>query len=839
MSPGFIARLTWREARGASGRLLFFIACLATGVAGVVGVSALVDDIRATLRGQARALLGADLAVESRRPLAAELDALVADDVADRADIIELPTMATADDPDSAAGLIELWAIEGGFPFYGTVALTPRAVSLPTVLASDAMVAVAPELLAELDLHVGDTLRIGGEPFRIAATIDAAPERLDFSWSLGPRVIVSRAGLARTELLRFGSRARYRALFRIEPEALPRLTTVKRKLERDLPNAAYARIETFEEAQPVVREAIGRFERFLGLVALLSLLLGGLGIAQVIRAWLAGRHAAIATLRCLGVPPSGIVVAYLTQVAVFAAVSGAIGAVIGSILADMLPRWIGGEFAAVTTGGLHLRSMLDGAMLAVLIAVGFGITPLLRVWEVPPIRVLRSTAEPLPTSWTLRVAGPITLLLTLTGAALWQTGRPGFAIAFAGALGAVTALAYAAARTVTGFSSRLPRHWFGPVIRTGLAALGRPSAGTVGGIVALGLGVLVVLTLSLVENRLGDRLRSALPARAPSTYLWDVQPDQWPDLEQRLAEIETERVELIPLVMARLRTVDGRSVDDLIEGADGRRRWLLTREQRITWIDELPPHQRIASGDWWTDEQPLRSLSLERDFAEQIGATVGSTVEFDIDGVPLSFHVSNLRDVDWQSFGVSFFIVARPGSLTGVPQTRMVGVRLEPGPEMALQARLAHEFPNVTVIRVRGILARVRTIVDTLAIGVRLLGSFAIVVGVLILGGAVAATQARRRREVALLFALGIRGRQIASLLFAEFFVVGCVAGAVGTAGAYGLASLAMDTLLDLRGSFSVVAAPLAIAGAALLASIAGLLAVLPALRTSPLTILR
>ena len=701
----FVLWFARRELRGAFGRMVFFVGCLAAGVAGVVGVASTVRDIDTTLRTQARALLAADLGVESRRALSPELDRLVPSS-SERTDVIELPTMASTP-PTGATDrevlnsrLVELWAIDGRYPYYGELILDPDR-PLGELLTPQHAV-VAPELLDDFGIAVGDELRLGGESFTVVATIAETPERLDFSLALGPKVFVSRAGLDRTTLLGFGSRVRYRALFRVPEASRDQLRGIKERIGAEMPGAEYARIETFDEAQPMVREAIGRFERYLGLVALLSLVLGGLGIAQVIRTWISRRAPAIATLRCLGVEPRGILLAYLTQVVIFALFASVVGAIIGTALAAVLPTWLSDELAAIEGGGVHWSAIGRGVGLGLFVAIGFALAPLLAVWRVPPARVLRQTAEPLAAPRLLRGLGPFGIVATVAGSAWWQSRDLLFAAAFTGTLIIVATVLWFAARLVMKLAGKIPRTALGPALRSGLASLARPAAGTVGGIVALGIGVLVVLTLYLVENRLGGQLRAALPDRAPSSYLWDVQPDQWPELEPLLQSYRPDRIEPIPLVTARLASVDGLGVRELREKlADrslrpgGRRRWLLTREQRITWIDELPGHQEVVEGEWWTDDIE-NAVSLEVDFARDIGATVGSTIEFDIDGVVVPFHVTSLRHVEWSSFGVSFFIVVKPGSLAAAPQMRMIGLRLENDAELELQRQLAREFPNVT-----------------------------------------------------------------------------------------------------------------------------------------------
>lgn len=848
MKLPFALKLARREVRGGLGRLAFFIGCLAAGVAGVVAVSSLVQSIDATLRVQARGLLAADLSVESRRPLPAQLGTHPDLLEAERCDLVELPTMASVVAPvaTSSSGdrrrarLVEVWSVDGRYPFYGELHLEPR-VPLADLLTADDRVVVAPELLHELQIEVGDALRIGGADFLVAGTIASAPERLDFSLSLGPKVFMARAGLERTALLGFGSRVRHKALFYLPDLSRDALQQLRVRLAEELPDAAYLKVETYVDAQPAVRDAIDRFERYLGLVALLSLLLGGLGIAQVIRTWIVRRTPALATLRCLGVRPVDLVIAYVGQVVFFAVGASLVGAVAGALLAAVVPGWLSEAFRAVDPAPFRLDVLARGVALGVVVAVGFAFPPLLSVWRVPPARVLRATAEPLAVPWFVRLLAPLVIVATLFVTAVLQGAGVPFAAAFTAIIIGVSAVLWLGARALMFVSARAPRERLGPVLRTALAALGRPSAGVVGGTVALGLGVLVVLGLYLVEERLGGQLRAALPARAPSTYLWDVQPDQWPALQAELASLDTVSVQPVPVVMARLRSVDGIGIAELGERIDAKRRrspWALTREQRITWFDEVPSHQEIVAGQLW-HKPGVDEVSLDAEFAVDIGASLGSILEFDIDGVRKNLEVTSLRAIDWQSFGISFFLVAEPGALAGAPQVQMIGIRLDDAAERSLQGIVSADFPNVTVIRVRGILERVQAIMTTLAAGVRLLGSFTIAVGIFILAGAIAATQLRRGREVALLKAMGVGRRRIAALLGVEFALVGAVAGCVGGGGAYLLAGIFLDRILELRGSLPVAPLPLTIVLASVLATVAGLAAVIPAVRATPLATLR
>jgi putative ABC transport system permease protein len=402
VNPGwrFYARAIRRESRGARSRLVFFVACLAVGVAAVVAVAGLSASLDRTIRGEARQLLAADIAVESRRPLPASLaDALRPIAGVERADLTEMVTVAAA--PPSAGGagrsqLVELKVVEGGYPFYGRLRLEPDR-PLASLLAADTAV-VGPDLLSRLGLRVGDGLRLGGAEFRIAGTVLAEPDRMGGTFSVGPRVFLAHDGLKRTVLEGAGSRVLYRALLKLPTETpAARTKAIAASLDTALASAGRIRVENYTEAQPSLRRGLRRAERFLGLVALLSLLLGGVGVAQTVRAWVAGRLDAIAILRCLGLRPREVLGLYLAQTAALGLVGSAAGCIAGVAVQWIVPGLLGDLVPAGAGRTLEWAAIGRGLALGIGVALLFSLPPLLATRRVPPMRVLRHDAEPLPT----------------------------------------------------------------------------------------------------------------------------------------------------------------------------------------------------------------------------------------------------------------------------------------------------------------------------------------------------------------------------------------------------------------------------------------------------------
>jgi putative ABC transport system permease protein len=832
-----------RESRGSRARLAFFVACLSVGVSAVVAVAGLSSSLDDGIRVEARQLLAADLAIVGNRPLPAGFDPTAGTAGVEQTRLEDAPTVVAA--PPGPAGqpgpsqLVELKAVTGRFPFYGTLVLKP-ARPLADLLAPDTTV-VASDLLARLHLRLGDHLRIGGQDFRITGVVVSEPDRVGVSFTVGPRVFISGAGLRRTPLMGRGSRISHRVLLAFPPGTPgSQIQAVAERLKQTIPDPAFYRIETYRDAQPALRENLARVERFLGLVALLSLFVGGIGVAESVRAWLTGRLDAIAVLKCLGMRPREIFLLYLGQTALLGLAGSLVGIAAGVAVQQLLPGLFPDLIPASLVHPWQPMALLRGLGLGIGVAMLSSLAPLSAVLRVPPVRVLRREAEPLPRHPLATLVTGVTLIAGILGLATVQSRSWLLGLQFTGGVVLVTMLLAASALLVVRAVRRMPRDFARPWLRQGLAALARPGAATFGAIVALGLGVLVVLAMSLVERRLAEEFARQLPKDAPSAFLIDIQPDQWPGVRGLLERAGATRIESVPVVPSRLTAVDGVSVDDLTahRPKDRNRRWLLTREQRLTYMRELPADNVIVAGALWSD--PARpEVSVEESFAQDLKLRLGSQLRFDIEGVPLDLTVTSIRKVNWRSFGINFSLVVEPGVLDQAPQQRFAAVRLPPGGEQRVQDQLAASYPNVTVLRIRELLEKVGKVLNRIALGVRFLGGFTVLAGIAILAGAVSAGSARRGREVALLKTLGMTRRGVASHFAVEYALIGLVAGSIGAGGAAALAWAVVTRGFNLAGQLEALPLAVGIAAAAALTVAAGLAASGRALQRRPIEVLR
>ncbi|MEP7009517.1 MAG: FtsX-like permease family protein [Acidobacteriota bacterium] len=860
MKPRTLFSWMLRESRGAFGRFAFFVACLAVGVAAVVAIAGLAAGLDSGIRSEARQLLAADLAIESRRALPETFDLVRLLPAGSRtAAIREMVTVVAALPKEGKPGrsqLVELKAVERGYPFYGKLAVLP-ALPLSALLAPDAAV-VAPELIGALGLRRNPheralDFRIGTADFHVAGLVSAEPDRVGIGTAFGPRVFVSMAGLERAGLIAKGSRVSYKTLIAL-PAGVPadRLDKIAAQLRAALPATEAYRVETFRQAQPQLRRSFAQVGRFLGLVALLSLFVGGIGVAQSVRAWLAGRLDAIAILKCLGLRPREVLTLYLGQTALLGLVGSSIGILLGAAIQAAIPHLFGDLIPAALIRPWQPGALLRGLGLGVGVALLFSLPPLAGLLRVPPSRVLRRDAEPLPVHRATSAFAFVALAAGLLGLTFAQTQSLLLSAQFVGALSLATAILAVAATLLAKSIGRLPR-FSSIALRHGLGALARPGAATVGAIVALGLGVITVLTMSLVERRISGELSRELPSNAPSAFLVDIQPEQWPGVRALLTRARADKIDSVPVVMARISSIDGRPIDRIAaerkerqdpekEGNENReergRRWALTREQRLTYLEKLPADNVVVAGKLWSD--PAHGeVSLEKSFAEDLGVGLGSKLGFDIQGVPLTLVVTSLRTVDWGTFGINFYLVVEPGILEQAPQQRVATAHLAPGSEQHVQDLLAAAYPNVTFLRIREILGKILGVLQRIGLGVRFLGGFTVLSGIAILAGAISAGSVRRGREVALLKTLGMTRRQVATAFAVEYALLGGVAGLLGAGTGAALSWGVITRGFELPWEPDFARLALAVVLSIGLSVIAGLAASVPALERRPIEVLR
>ena len=831
-------RLARRQARGGRRHLAALFACVALGVGALVAVGTLGAGLETTLAREAKALLGGDVELRAARPLPDDAEAALGRLERAGARVVrvrELVGMAR-----TAAGgsvLVELKTPTAGYPLYGALSTAPAA-PLATLLEAEGAV-VQRELLDRLGLAVGDRLTIGEATLTIRGVVEAEPDRAASLVRLGPRVFLSPAALEHAGLVAFGSRVRYRVLVRLPPGLAAGDT--RAALARDIADPG-VRVAAYDEAQPGLRRFFSQLTSYLGLVGLASLLVGGIGVAASVSAFVARQVPSIAALKALGAETRTLVATYVIQTQVVALLASLVGAGLGLAVQPVLTAALAGlvPFA--------LEPKPEPWTIARAIVMGLATTllctwaPLAAVRAVPAWLLLRRDVEP-----SARGRGVSTLLpvaVGLAALALWQAGSLKIGGIFVGASLAALLALLALARGLTALARRLPRAR-GLAWRHGLAALQRPGGHAPRVVVALGVAVMLLVTVALLEGVLGRQIDYEQRREAPSFFFLDVQADQVEDFARLAERTGGSRPVFTPVVRARLAAVDGTRVTrDVVErrrARDEDGRWFFTREYALTWAEAPPAGTVLTAGTWWTPAQGhARALaSIEESAARHLGVRPGSRLTFDVQGVAIDVEIASVRRVDWQNLTTNFFFVLSPAALAGAPATWVATTRVAGEREAALQNAVVAAFPNVTAIPLRDVLERVAAVLGDIAVAVRLVALFTLGAGVVVMAGALAATRSQRLYESVVLRTLGATRGLVARAFAVEYGLLGAAAGVGGTVLATVLAWAVVRWVLDAPWSFDPTPLLIGLAATIALALAVGFLVTFRLLGQKPLPVLR
>lgn len=824
----FIFRMAWRETRGAWRHFLYFFACIAIGVGALVGVSLFSTHVERAVTKEARGMLGGDLEIRLTHTLSLAGQSVL-QGLGDRGlaftHVSELVAMAarTTRGPASTQStqIIELKAVESMYPLYGAVRLDPTQ-SLAVLLHPDERrcgghscfgAVVQESLLIRMGLSVGDPLKIGQAIFLITGIVRTEPDRMANAFTLGPRVMIAQEGLRAAELIKPGSRVRERYLVKTPPAMPlePLLTELRDRLAADS-----VRISSYRTAQSQLRQFLDQLARYLGLIGLTALFIGGLGVGTSIHAFLRDKLRTIAILKAVGADSATVVSTYVVQAIFLGCVGSLAGIGLGIALQRGLPPLMAAMFGSDLLDQLGVSTelswssiwpLLKGGALGLLSTLLFTLWPLLKIREVQPGAIFRRDAEQMtvepgiPSSrwwmrwglddrWNVGTAGAI--IFGLCALSVWQAGSWSIGFLFLGALSLALAVLFVCARVfVLGLASvPMPRILS---LRYALGNVVRPGSQATGIMVAIGIGVMVIVTVSLVEQALLHQIQENRPADAPTFFFIDIQADQ---AEKFVSLVERQtgqmRPELMPLVRSRLHAINGQIItaeegkekdDKSTEGKEGRgKQWYFTREYVLTFLDKLPKDNETVKGEWWKPGQVFSTpqVSVEEDAATHLGLTIGSTVEFDIQGAMVSAEVRSIRKVEWGNFSTNFYMILSPGSIEGAPFTYVATVRVSPEKEVPLQQAVVASFPNISAIHIGDVLDSFARVLDRLSLAIRAVALFCVVAGGLVMAAALASTRYRRLYESVILKALGATRGLIARAFAMEYVLLGAVAGLIG-----------------------------------------------------------
>jgi putative ABC transport system permease protein len=812
----FIVRMALREIRASWQRLLFFFICIAVGVAAIVIIRSVIQSVRAGLSREARTLTGADFVITSDRPFSETVLTAVARErqagrVTDVVNAMELATMVRPADGRAVTKMVELKGVEPGFPLYGTLTLESGVYTHALLSGGGAL--VRPELLAQLNLHVGDRIFIGTRPFEIRGVIKEEPGRSVGTFSIGPRVLIDHADVESTGLLSFGSRASRRMLLLMTSTGIPE---AERNLRASFAND-FVRGRGFWSNADRMGQNLQRAENYLSLVGLVVLILGGIGVSSVTRVFVQQKVRSIAILKCVGSTTGRILAIYMTQVVLLGIAGSVLGVAIAGGVIAVLPRIVGDVSALLQADyGLTAAAVIQGLAIGLLVSLLFSLVPLLDIRHVKPGLLLRQDAPAGKRFDWLKWLVTAGVAAALVGVASWQAGSLTVGLVLSAGFVAVAVVLHVAGIVLVWAVQPL-RYARSFALRHAVLHVGRRGNQTRVILLAVGLGAFFILGVRTLQANLLRDFSIQVGADAPDMFL-------------------------IPVLRARVVGVEGQQLNlesfEQVRGRGG-----LAREFTVTYRPHLEGNEEIIAGRWW-DAAPSAEpeVSIEEGFLERQRIQVGDRMRFDVLGKVITARVASIRRVQWEDFRAGgFMFVFRPGAFDGAPHTYISTVR---GPQDAaerarMQAAVVSQFPNVSIIDLREILTTIRDVVDKVTIGVTVVGGLVLFSGTLILIGAVSMTKFRRVYEAAILKTLGASSRLIAATLLLEYGVLGTIAGTIGALGAIGLSWAIATFALELPWEAAPALTIGGIFATAGFVAAVGVLASVDVLRHKPLATLR
>lgn len=770
-------RMTQRDWR--AGELRFLLVALIVAVAALSSVGFFVDRMRAGLARDAHQLLGADLLIGADQPVKPGWRSEAQRRGLTIADTVVFPSMALAGEgEDARSQLASLKAVSSAYPLRGHLRVTDKPGgrdSVTRAVPAAGTVWVDPNILTALNLQVGAPLKLGDRSFTIAHILSAEPDRGSGFVNFSPRVMLSLADLESTHLVQDGSRVTYRLLLAgAAPQVQAFQDWVEAEIARD--NLKGVRIESLENARPEMRATLDRAEQFLALVGLLSAMLAAVAVAMAARRFMLRHLDACAMLRCLGLTQNQATRLYLYEFLFIGLIGSVLGAVVGFGAHFVLLEWLG-KFVSRDLPSASFIPALQAVATGLLLLLGFALPPILQLRNVPHNRVIRREQDA-PQVTVLATYGLGTL--TFIGLLLWQAGDV--------KLGLLTALGFLGGFAVFAFTSWLAlkslrylraalKH---PSWRFALTGLQRRPGATIVQIVALALGLMALLLLTVIRGDLVSAWRQTTPADAPDRFVINIQPDQRADIHQRLLAGGVAQPDLYPMIRGRLTAINGKAITPETYQEDRARR-LVDREFNLSTMLDVPPKNNIIAGAWYKDDRP--EASVEEGLAKTLKLRLGDKLTFDIAGQAVSAPITSLRKLEWGSMQVNFFVILNPKVMVNMPQTWITAFHLQPA-HSNLANQLTRDFPNLTIVDIGNIIKQLQDVVDQVVAAVEFLFLFTLAAGGLVLYAALLSSQGERTREAGLLRALGATRKQLSHAQWIEFALIGSLAGFLAASGA-------------------------------------------------------
>lgn len=840
---GVSLKFALRELRGGVRGFGVFLACIAIGVTAIAGVGSFARALSDGMLREGSRILGGDIAFSliHRQASPAEMAFFKSKGAVSEIGSMRAMTRATS----GAATLVELKAVDGAYPLNGLFQLEPN-VPLPKALlrVGNRFGAVVEQtLLLRLGVTVGTEIRIGEATFLITGTIVSEPDRVAAGVGFGPRIIISQEGLQATGLVQPGSLVRWSYRVRMNDGSYPGIELMQREARDQFPSAGWE-VRTRASASPRLEQNVKRLAEFLTLVGLTALLVGGVGVANAVMHYLERKRADIATLKAVGASGGTVFSIYLAEIGIIALIGIALGVVAGTALPFLITSLFGKLIPLPLAPGIHLSVILLATAFGILVALAFALWPLGRAHDVPVSALFRDTVEQ-GNRWPRRryVVMVVLAVAALALLAFLVAESRRIALIYIVAAAAIFVVLRLLAWALMTIAAKLPRPR-STALRLALANIHRPGALTPSVVLSLGLGLALLVTLTLIDGNLRRQLTQSLPKSAPSFFFVDIPST---DVEQFNAFIKqrggTGELSEVPMLRGRILRVKDVPADQ-VKVVDPEQAWVLQSDRGITFTDNLPEGSTMVAGQWWPRDYagpPL--VSFEKRAADGLGLKVGDKVSVNVLGRTIEATIANLRTVEWESLGINFVMLFSPNTFRGAPHTILATLTYPDGgskaAEIELQRAVANEFPAVTTVRVKEALEAINALVADIAIAVRGASSVTLIASILVLAGALAAGHHNRVYDAVILKTLGATRMRLLLAYGLEYAILGLATAVFATAAGAVAAWFVVENVMNFRFRFEPAAAGIAALTAVVLTVALGLIGTWRALGQKPAPVLR
>lgn len=774
-------RLAWRDSKPQWRSLLLYTSSMIAGIAALVAILSFRSDVLLTVDEQSKELLGADLEMDSNQPYPEEAIAFIDSIGGSDANSIEFNSMVLFK-KNGSTRLSQIRAIEGPFPIYGSIVSEPADAA--DRYKEEKFALVEKSALDQYGVEVGDSIQVGNVTLEIGGALISVPGEAAAFSLIGPRVYIPKSVVEDSGLLERGSRVEYKQYFEIDsPE---RVREIEEAFD-PIGDKYRIRTESVEEEKEEFEEVVNNLSRFLGLIAFIAIMLGGLGVSSAVYVYIKRKSNTVATLRCLGITKEKILATFAIQISAMGLIGAIIGTGMGIFIQLYIPALFEGLLPFEIVQSVSIPAVTLGLLTGLLISLVFSLLPLITISTISPLLTLRTVEfSPIKAlSKRAKIVSFSSTILILIAVVGLLTESFVVALGFTGGLIACVFLLWAMAALLMFTIKKLRLKSFSYTIRQGMANLFRPNNQTSMLMITLGMGMLLIGTLYMSQDMLLQRIEFQTGEQMPDAVFYDIQTDQNQRFLEIIDENNAEVIQNVPLVSMRLASRKGVPVSEVradtsldISG------WALSREYRVTYRDSLIDSETILEGEWIGEADGIDSvvpISIADQIDDDLKVELGDTLGFNVQGVPVTTVVASIRQVDFDRPQPNFFVLFPKGVLEEAPQFFASTIKTNSRQQtIALQQEVTAQFPNISSIDISVALESVREFLDKMALAIQFMAFFSILTGFIVLASSIAISRKQRTRESVLLRTLGANKSQIGTIQTIEYALLGLLSGLAG-----------------------------------------------------------